>query len=142
MSIETWKAKFYPVPADKPKTKRAALLHSIRKWQGLSKDNLAKHTLEQQEAILFSEDTPAFWVNGSSCALCVLYAEDDDWEKTCPKCPLFKVRGGVCCDKKMPREEMHPYVRWLESGDNKPMLKWLRRALKMVDATTAARKRR
>jgi hypothetical protein len=37
MSLESWKAEFYPIPADEVK-KKDALAHSLRKWEGLRKE--------------------------------------------------------------------------------------------------------
>lgn len=48
MSLITWKAKFYPEPANARMSKRDALLHSLRKWEGLTKENLKKHDAEFQ----------------------------------------------------------------------------------------------
>lgn len=39
MSLETWKEEFYPIPADEVPESQA-LAHSLRKWEGLRKENL------------------------------------------------------------------------------------------------------
>ena len=44
MSIESWKAEFYPTPADEA-SKDQAIAHSLRKWEGLRKENLDRHEL-------------------------------------------------------------------------------------------------
>ncbi len=45
MSLATWKAEFYPFTAEKCAAEfpEEALDHSIRKWEGLSPENLKKH---------------------------------------------------------------------------------------------------
>ena len=44
MSIESWKAEFYPVEAAEVSAEDA-LAHSLKKWQGLQEESLLKHSL-------------------------------------------------------------------------------------------------
>lgn len=45
MSVKTWRDEFMPINASAKMTRREAVLHSIRKWEGLSPKNLRKHEI-------------------------------------------------------------------------------------------------
>ncbi len=119
MSINSWKAEFY-----KGRVKHAArnavsaTEHSIVKWTGLSPENLKKHGLIQSDDMLINEATQGmFQVGVSECALCEY---DTDM---CSMCPLDAVGAGCS-------ERNSPYHVWWQTGDNKPMMKALQKALK------------
>jgi hypothetical protein len=64
MSIETWKEKFFHVPADAPSLDTALkrLDHSIRMWVGFRKKSLEKHDLAAPTnsfCIRFTEEVPS-----------------------------------------------------------------------------------
>ena len=85
MSLDTWKAEFYPVEAEKVK-KRDALAHSLQKWLGLRPGNLWKHKVWRPGSAIRIEDCYAeLWIGGDTCALCAHYLNT--------KCPL-----GNCTD--------------------------------------------
>lgn len=124
MSLETWKAEFYPVPADKVK-KRDAVAHSLRKWIGMREENLKKHGCYAHYSSVRSDDG-SFVVSGSSCSLCVLYFHSGK-EKPCRECPLAKSRGGVPCD-----EDDSPWSQWSsfsKGGNPEPMIAALEKTL-------------
>ena len=80
MSLQSWKKEFYS-PISKV-SKKDALQHSLIKWVGLRKENLAKHGVEYDStigAITFKGSKLA--IDGWSCALCRKY-------KSCDDCPL------------------------------------------------------
>ena len=44
MSLKTWKKEFYPISASRVrKDAIAAIEHSLRKWRGLTKDQMKRH---------------------------------------------------------------------------------------------------
>ena len=125
MSIESWKAEFYPIGA-KDVPKQHALGHSIIKWHGLRKENLRKHgcrILWRSEVV--DDAGCGLEIDANSCALCTYY-----WSHSgCGSCPLAIARGGVACDKERHDEQFSPYKHWLRTGNPMPMLGWLHLAL-------------
>ena len=69
MSLKTWKAEFYPVPASKCKEKDA-LAHSLRRWLGFRRTATTRHHVRARHAL-----------DATCCALCQTFDCDDD-------CPL------------------------------------------------------
>lgn len=131
MSIQSWKAEFYPVDADKVKGGDEELVaHSLTKWRGLTEENLGKHELVRigyRLAASFSDDT-VFRVSDITCALCMQYLREGDTdEERCGECPLRVVRGGISCDTGR-GESVSPYHAFTEHGDTQPMIAWLERA--------------
>ena len=124
MSLDTWKAEFYPVGADEV-GKEEALNHSIRKWEGLTYANLSKHGVIKKNKLIASSiegltgeiNAPLLIVDGVSCALCCQYP-------TCYGCPLFISLGEMTCDE----ERSSPYNIWLSTGDAEPMIEALKTA--------------
>ena len=119
MSIESWKAEFYPVEADKC-PKENVVAHSIRKWEGLYADNLKKHGLEVDSDYIEDCLYDRFYIDSSSCALCQTHF-------TCGDCPLYKVRGDVSCDNRSKREVRSPFKTWTELNRADHMLRWLKK---------------
>lgn len=97
MSIETWKAEFYPKPADET-TREEAADHSLQKWRGWLPENLERHGVSREA--LAEADIP--YRSWTTCALCHHYDDDshqgDDGEYTCPGCPLSEI-GQNCLNK-------------------------------------------
>lgn len=122
MSLKTWREEFYPVEAADV-SRRSALAHSLRKWEGMRPAALEKHGVERLGADLV-HGASEFTVDSASCALCVHHLYDDD----CTTCPLFKVRGGVRCDQSASGEEMPPYAAFIVRGDPEPMIRLLKLA--------------
>lgn len=95
MSLKTWKAEFYPTPCNSVVTSASAIRHSLRKWQGLTPENLEKHGCCMSygdEAIKDVEDPEeSLEINASSCSLCAFY------EELCSRCDLTKHTGGKDC---------------------------------------------
>lgn len=154
MSIESWRAEFYPVPAEAVPEDQA-LDHSYRKWQGLLPENLSRHGLIQVGTMLFADEgikdevqiqiqqRPVFYVNGNSCALCFHYldpiSEEDD-DVLCRDCPLRKVHGVPCDDYRADdRFEVSPYAAFTLRKDARPMLDLLSLALERRSAPAETR---
>ncbi len=137
MSLKTWKEEFYPVPADQcPKAE--AVAHSLRKWRGLTVENLERHKMVADGGDLNSGGVSWFRVNG--CALCYHYADryHPDQTKVCAACPLAKARGGVSCDHCAPGESESPFRRFRLADDPAPMIAALETALAREQAEAAA----
>ena len=92
MSLESWKEEFYPITggqATRGGDDKVMLKHSLKKWQGLSPENLQKHGLEIGHSLGSYIVEPLnrykyMSIDCFSCALCVEYKEDD-----CIDCPLY-----------------------------------------------------
>jgi hypothetical protein len=120
--IDNWKKEFYPVNVANVPVEQA-LDHSIKKWDGLTEENLAKHGLTAAE---FKEYFP---VSAETCALCFHY---DGAGRNCSGCPLFHVRGETRCDEEMDDEEDSPFHRfsYISIHNPQPMIEGLRKAKK------------
>lgn len=125
MSLETWKAEFYPEEAHDASERgdSAAVKHSMRKWVGLSPANLEKHgmvTSEIDSHIFEQKDhEKVFRTHAGTCALCELYVRNK-----CKDCPLTKARG-VSCDDERDDEEVSPWYEWAHMQNPFPMTYWL-----------------
>jgi hypothetical protein len=120
MSLATWKKEFYPVPASKV-SKKNALAHSLKKWEGLLKNNLKKHGVESYRGCI-SEGYSFLDIDSSSCALCIHHDSDFPY---CSGCPLHKSLGRACSTFSGAE-----YESFTSHGDAKPMFFALRRAVK------------
>ena len=147
MGLEAWKKRFYPVSADtflgKPdnyETQRAAIEHSILKWNGLRHENLIGHGcgfVARAVVDLFNQ-SKLVKINGDSCALCALnWREllDDSGTDQCAKCPLFQSRDGVPCDRGA-KNQPELYVPGLD--DPEVMIDGLQKALAWLNAKEAS----
>lgn len=122
MSIETWKKEFYPVRATSRMSKKAAIEHSIKKWEGLLPENLKKHEVVIDVCGDVHDDEINFEICDESCALCQKYVHE-----RCIKCPLYEKLGFGC--GKGAIEDGDGWVYYMEEGDPELMLKNLRSLL-------------
>lgn len=115
MSITSWKKEFYPKDARKVRGIKAAIDHSVLKWTGLLKKNLAKHKLS---TLFFGDirddDCYTFSVDSDSCALCSKYYNP---AQECSNCPYTIVKGQPC---------YKDYWEWVDNNNARPMLKSLK----------------
>lgn len=131
MSLETWEKEFYPKPAEET-TKRSALAHSLRKWRGLTKENLEKHGCVFEYGEVRSEGDYREWylsISASSCALCHHHYDRERelyYTPPCATCPLAKALGTADG-----RDEgcSSPWRAWALNGDPKPMIAALEKAI-------------
>lgn len=125
MSLETWKAEFYPVEAISVPEDQA-VEHSLQKWYGLRKENLKRHGVRHTGVNITDDAGKQLAINGHSCALCRHHPE-------CTGCPLVRVHGVPCDeDGDMP---LSPYVRFIDAGDPEPMIEILELALAATTKT-------
>lgn len=137
MTIESWKAEFYPVEAYLvPNDTLALLEHSIKKWEGLLPKNRKKHdlivgTYRKLIPEPDSEYYDSFGVGSESCSLCYHYLEHEEFDK-CVKCPLYIIRGNIQCDVTTEDEKREslgsPWGAWAHSSKPERMIMWLKKA--------------
>lgn len=124
MSYETWREEYYPVPAcDVPKEQ--AVAHSLRKWEGLRPEALAKHGIK-----LYAQNVGGMLsIASGSCALCHHYCRGG----SCESCPLAIARAEndgspVDCDKSRFDEDRSPWATGAYGPQNpEPMIAWLKK---------------
>lgn len=130
MSMQTWAKQYFDGNLDRFKEIEdpmiPALEHSIRKWRGLSPAALQRHGLKRDRECIFDEATE-LTVSNETCALCFLYLST-----YCYDCPLHMFLGCRCDETIKPEDFEDSYRAFTRRGDNRPMLKALRGALKMV----------
>lgn len=139
MSVCSWQRKFYKTPADKAAgSDREAVRHSILKWTGLLKRNLAKHDVSYSDRKVFIDDSYdiPFHINGRSCALCHRYSDagpdeemnviQDCYNKKLEMyCPIVRATGKSC--------DFGLKSAWNQSKDRpEPMLELLKLTYKTV----------
>lgn len=156
MSIATWEAEFYPTEAEKTR-REDALTHSLRKWEGLKKENLDKHGLSIVHGAIaeegydktkspFTGDNPehSLRMHSGNCALCHHY-EYPGWDYStvskCKPCPLYQARGGRRCDVPRSDESESSWHHLTRFNDPMPMIAWLEKS-KAFDPGEKERKER
>lgn len=140
MSIKTWKLEFYPAPASVARRLGAngvegpfmrhpadATRHCLRKWEGLTPENLSKHGLVTHGPEIYAEedtfvDAPLFHLGGRDCALCQMHSYSGS--DPCGRCPITKSRDGVSCDAEWEHFVIH--------ADPQPMLDLLQSTLEYL----------
>jgi len=129
MSIKTWQAEFYPIPA-KRVAKRDAVAHELRLHRGMLKTNMRKHGCAWRSGSVVDHAEHGFAVSIDTSALC-FHRLQGGWD--CDKCPCSLLRDGYsCCDYWHYREwgGQSPYELWCDVGDARPMVRLLEKALK------------
>ncbi len=113
MSLETWKARYYPIPADQT-TKSDALFHSLRKWTGLLPAALAEHGLssEHGNVVEVAGRHDALGISAGTCALCWRFLGPSSG---CSECPL-RLHLGMRCDA----GAASPWASWTRISDHRP----------------------
>jgi len=97
MSLETWRKEYYPIDADKIKSRDDVVLieASLLKWIGLQKENLAEHGLGKDNSSYKSLTVCDKPLDGpNSCALCTKYHI-----AYCRGCPLDSCSAGSPYDE-------------------------------------------
>lgn len=130
MSLDSWKAEFYPVPAHKV-PENQALHHSLRKWIGLRPENLQRHGLKIAFLSIYEIEREfiRLYINSRSCALCFHYYNHHKVgsDEACIGCPLYAVRNCPCDEDS--QGLISPYGSWLAHKDPEPMIRLLQAAL-------------
>lgn len=105
MSIETWRTEFYPEEAVAVALRGndiECIEHSIRKWSGVSPENLQKHNVYVRGFRIEARDEDASWSHlpmaSETCALCHLadIRLNEEQGDECSQCPIVKATGAKC----------------------------------------------
>lgn len=130
MSLESWKAEFYPVEASAVPADQA-VAHSLRKWEGLTQANLLAHEVECDlygvidiKPLARHGRVP---IDSQSCALCHRFYDESLSDSACSYCPLSKARD-CACDERKAGEEQSPFGAWGHDQNPAPMIFWLKKA--------------
>lgn len=126
MSLKTWMKEFYKTEAPLV-SKRQALAHSLLKWIGLRKENLAKHGILKPKNQHYLDDPDCngtYYLTTSTCALCVHY-----YNKKCVDCPLALARDGVPCYDHPKHLGKSPYVQYVNGNNPEPMIALIQLAI-------------
>jgi hypothetical protein len=140
MSLETWKKEFYPVTAKQAarSTILQSLLHSLRKWRGLTQRNLKRHGLRLVgHTIIDGEhnNLKRFHINAETCGLCHKFYEGFGHTR-CSRCPLAILRRGHACDYNC----RSPYHVFIWCSNPLPMIRLLEKAVKLYQRKARKRK--
>lgn len=123
MSLNTWMKEFYPVNAEEV-PREDAISHSLRKWEGLQPEALAKHKVKFKATEGYIQDRhSSLDIDDSTCALCAHHIDAN-----CESCPLQILLDGRC------DEFGGPYSVARYNKDVQPMLNSLRRLSKIEQA--------
>jgi hypothetical protein len=102
MSLASWKKEFYPITAKKAseKSEVEAIEHSLKKWQGLTEENLEKHGLKKWGLAIKGIGTDQYLdIDDTSCALCEKYYNEnvnEEIDDPCIKCPIYLSSKHTC----------------------------------------------
>ncbi len=133
MSLNSWMEEFYPESADmfssskdKPTIQdiNLALIHTERKWAGLTTNHLLRHNLAYNGCVIYETERPgALRIDSASCALCVLFVE----KRKCGSCPL--VIGGNKCTNRGSEKRCSDYAAFTSNRNPMPMLNRIQRVM-------------
>lgn len=149
MSIETWKAEFYPIPVGSPeyrqhmlstvRTERdlaaATLAHSLHKWRGFKIDMVRKHGGRfRKPGELVFRDGFTVMAGTDTCALCVEFRTSyilGTSASRCSSCPLTQKDPSMECGRTPFGKD--PWSIWCHSGNAQPMITFLEKELARVE---------
>jgi hypothetical protein len=134
MSLESWKKEFYPRGAGlfAYATDEQVIRHSLVKWNGLTKENLAKHGVSRKNNVLHDDTQEEFFINGDTCAMCV-----KDNPNSCKSCSYMK-HFGIACDEEGESQPISPYMQFANGGSPDLMIAKLEELLEVVVTTGIA----
>lgn len=126
MSLETWKAEFYPIDAHEVALKDA-IQHSLTKWIGLRPENLSKHNLKIGDFEIVDAHT-IFAIDANTCSLCA-------WNPlTCATCPIAEYKS----TKSFSKEHTSCGIEYNAFGhehDPEPMIDLLQQTINFQQTT-------
>ena len=134
MSLQTWMDEFYPTPAQKFPTELEAVEHSLRKWKGLTRENLEKHGVIHRGWNIRDDNGTILKIDSSTCALCQQHIIDKEYFANCDKCILKKVNVSKFdgehygCDSAMPEKDFTTYYEFIKNNNPQPMIELLEKA--------------
>lgn len=146
MSLKSWAEEFYfksaieiarevnidldsevPHPAED----LALVNHALLKWQGLLPHNLEKHnvSLSSYNTLQGEETEGSIEITSTTCSLCRVYYNEDDYRDLCCGCPLYTFLTQPCFGGE---EEEAPYNHFIYKHDPQPMIEALIGTKKML----------
>lgn len=125
MSLKTWKEEFYPTEASSPEALASPIEHSLRKWKGLTEENLSKHDVwrDKKAALIRDDDNKFLVIDSESCSLCAkskLIRFSKQGSSMCEHCEIMKNLNEECDIE---------YAEWCRTGDPTLMISLLTRTL-------------
>lgn len=127
MSLASWMAEFYPIPADKVPIEQA-VSHSLQKWIGLRQANLENHDckINRNNSVCevgteYDRHSEVLEIQGSSCSLC----HHHRIRLSCKTCPLYQHLGGRQCDNEQLNGTSSAFDSWQYDTNPEPMIKAL-----------------
>jgi len=117
MSLDTWIEEYMPEPPETAagKGEVAALLHSIRKWDGFRRCNLDRHGVTLDGAYIHDGTRCRPMAQPGRCALC--YCVRTGSFANCTNCPVSRLHGLHSCAS--------AYSYFVAESDPGPMLRLL-----------------
>ena len=134
MSLQTWMDEFYPTPAQKFPTELEAVEHSLRKWKGLTRENLEKHGVIHRGWNIRDDNDTRLLIDSTTCALCQRHTKDEEDFANCDKCILKKVNVSEFdgqhygCDPAMPGHDYSIFYVFIVRSNPQPMIELLEKA--------------
>lgn len=140
MTVESWKEEFYPIEADRC-PKEEAIQHSLRKWSGLTENNLLKHEVKVDGARAIAGGAYVLPMNANglrgnhyveidsrSCSLCHHYNQGD-----CSACPITFYKQSEKMDTNQWEQCSTEYLHWRRVKDPHPMIELLKNTLAFME---------
>lgn len=135
MSLESWKAEFYPKNAHQFSTEsdKKCIKAAIKKWKGAFPENCAKHNVRYVEhSIIDIKSNEELEFDDDACTLCVKYFEAFCYRNNSTgivHCPIIRLQG-IPCDKAPASGEASTYDK--SKNDPEPILNLLKETLQFV----------
>lgn len=130
MSLQTWKEEFYPTNARSTEALNAPIEHSLRKWKGLTQENMDKHNVRISDRGHWIEDGhETLDLDSDSCSLCQMAILSRLFmpENMCEHCEINKHLNEVC---------NIAYNEWCNTRDPTIMISLLTRTLDASKTST------
>ncbi len=141
MSIESWKREFYSIKAKEfaaNHTQEECLDHCIKKWEGLSKENVERHWLKIDGRKIVDESGEDFHPVASNCSLCVKSSISEE-DACCNKCIIKQTMGQTCSEKnRIGSDSLDPWRSWTKQENPKLMQELLAETKRKLEEKKSA----
>lgn len=123
MSYESWCKEFMPINF-REVTKENENAWILQKWKGARKENLEKHEMTLKDDCIYDKSNFVHYIfDGCRCPWC---KENND-VTACRHCPPVLLGLIKCCG------DPSPYYEFTHKGDPEPMIKWIEKAIKLIE---------
>lgn len=125
MSLDSWKAEYYPVPA-RECAPGESVAHSLKKWRGLTPESLMQNNVGiiDRYILVQNKGQGSLKIDSDTCALCVNFYDDDAEDgrdfNPCESCPIYELLGRPCAEE---------YGKFLDNGNPYPMIRILEKTV-------------